>query len=120
MHRSILFRFTAAALLLLMLPGWAWGKRAVPAKVEPVVFEGVRYVAPNDKGRRAYIQAWDVKTEKKLWELTVFRNWIDPTSEEDVQHVYIKKLTVKDGVLVVTAENGKVYRVSLKERKVLK
>jgi len=26
----------------------------------------VRYGAPNDNGRRGDVQAWDIKTEKKL------------------------------------------------------
>jgi hypothetical protein len=110
---------SAILLFVLMLPGLALAKRGMPAKVEPVVFEGVRYVAPNDNGRRAYIHAWDVATEKKLWELTVFTNRIDPTLEEDVQWVFIKKLAVRNGLLLVTAENEKIYRVDLKKRAVI-
>jgi hypothetical protein len=107
-------------LVLVLLPSLVLAKRLAPAKVEPAVSEGIRYVAPNDNGRRAYIQAWDVKTGKKLWELTVFTNRIDPTLEEDVQWVFIKKLTVKEAVLVVTAENGTAHRVDLKKRALIK
>ena len=52
--------------LLLSLP-LASVKRAAPLKVEPVIHQGVRYIAPNDDGRRAYIEASDVQTNKKLW-----------------------------------------------------
>jgi hypothetical protein len=37
-----------------------------------VVYEGIRYVAPNDDGRRAYIEAQEIQTNRKLWDLTVF------------------------------------------------
>src|SRR6266513_2139642 len=100
------------------LPGLASAKRAASAKVEPVIYEGVRYVVPNDDGRRAYIEAWDVRTNKKLWDLTVFTNRIDPKLEEDVQWVFIKTLSAQDGTLIVTSERGKTYRVDLKTRAV--
>ena len=80
--------------------------------------QGVRYIAPNDDGRRAYIEARDVRTNKKLWDLTIFTNRIDPNLEEDVQHVFIKALRVQDGRLIVTPERGKTYRVDLKTRAV--
>jgi hypothetical protein len=63
----------------LFLPGLALAKRVAPAKVEPVIYQGVRYVAPNDDGRRGYTEAWDVQTNKKLWDLTIFTNRIDPS-----------------------------------------
>src|SRR5436190_5495381 len=107
MSRFVLI-FFAMALLLSTL---AFAKRAAPAKVEPVIHQGVRYIAPNDDGRRAYIEAWDVQTNKKLWDLTVFTNRIDPKLEEDIQHVFIKTLRVRDGMLIVTSERGQTYRV---------
>jgi hypothetical protein len=87
-----------------------------PAMIEPVIHEGVRYVAPNDDGRRAYIQAWDVKTNKKLWELTVFTNRTDPGLEEDVQWIFINKLIVRDSTLTVISERGRTYRIDLKTK----
>ena len=107
--------FFAVALLLTSL---AFAKRSAPAKIEPVVYQGVRYIAPNDDGRHAYIEAWDVQTNKKLWDLTIFVNRIDPKLEEDVQWVFIKALRVQDGTLIVTPERGKTYRVDLKTRAV--
>jgi len=104
----------AAALLLCS----ASAKRTAPVKVEPVIHETVRYVVPNDDGRRAYIQAWDIKTNKKLWELTVFTNRIDPKLEADVQSVFINKLTIRDEMLVVTSERGATYQVDLRTKAV--
>jgi hypothetical protein len=91
----------------------ALAKRTAPPKVEPVIHDGIRYVAPNDDGRRTYIQAWDVQTNRKLLELTVFTNRIEPRLEEDVQWVFINKLNVLDDTLLVTSERGKTYRIDL-------
>ena len=105
-------------LLTLLLPELAFAKRLAPVKVDPVIYEGVRYVAPNDDGRRGYIEAWNVGTNKKLWELTIFTNAIDPNLEEDVQWVFIKALTIHDGRLTVTTERGKTYQVDLKTKEI--
>jgi hypothetical protein len=107
--------FVAVALLL---PSLALAKRVAPAKVAPVIHQGVRYIAPNDDGHRAYIEARDVQTNKKLWDLTVFVNRIDPKREEDVQWVFIKALNIRDGALIVTSERDKIYRVDLKTKAV--
>src|SRR2546423_14647912 len=114
MSRFVLF-FVAVALFL---PNLMLAKRFAPEKVEPVIYKGIRYIAPNDDGRRAYIEAWDVQTNKKLWDLTIFTNRIDPTLEEDVQWVFIKALNIRDGALVVTSERDKIYRVDLKTKTV--
>ena len=114
MARFVLI-FVAVALLL---PSLALAKRVAPAKVEPVVYQGVRYIAPNDDGRRAYIEACDVQTDKKLWDLTVFVNRIDPKLEEDVPWVFIKALNIRDGALIVTSERDKIYRIDLKTKAV--
>jgi hypothetical protein len=114
MSRFVLI-FVAVALLL---PSLVLAKRVAPAKAEPVIYRGVRYVAPNDDARRAYIEAWDVQTNKKLWDLTIFTNRIDPTLEEDVQRVFIKALNIRDGALIVTSERDKIYRVDLKTKTV--
>jgi hypothetical protein len=112
MSRSVLI-FVAVALLL---PSSALAKRVAPGKVEPVVYQGVRYIAPNDDGRRVYIEARDVQTDKKLWDLTIFTNRIDPALEEDVQSIFIKALNIRDGALVVTSERDKIYQVDLKTK----
>ena len=114
MSRFVLFSVAVA----LLLPGLALAKRVAPAKVEPVIYQGVRYIAPNDDGRRAYVEAWDIQTNKRLWDLTIFMNRIDPTLEEDVQWVFIRALNIRDGALVVTSERDKIYQVDLKTKAV--
>jgi hypothetical protein len=107
-------RFTVVVFALMLFPCLALPKRPAPAPVEPIVYEGVRYTAPNDRG--GYIEAWDVHATQKLWDLMVFTNRIDPSLEEDVQWVFVKTLGVRDGSLIVTSERGDTYRVNLETR----
>ena len=104
---------TVVFLAMAVLTWPAGAKRSAPTEVEPVIHAGIRYVAPNDDGRRAYIEAWDVQTNKKLWDLTVFTNRIDPKLEEDVQWFFIDKLSVHDGMLIVKSERGTTYQIDL-------
>lgn len=106
-----------ASMLVVLSAPLAHAKRIPAPKVQPVVYERIRFVAPNDNGRRAYIQAWDTKTNL-LWSVTLFRNFINPLLEEDVQWVYIKALSVEDGKLVATDERGRSFSVDLKTRAV--
>jgi hypothetical protein len=111
-----MIRFTLVFSAMALIPCLAPAKRAAPPRVEPVIHDGIRYVAPNDDGRRGYVQAWDVETNKKLWELTVFTNRIEPRLEEDIQWVFIKSLSVGDGTLTVTSERGGIYQIDLKAK----
>ena len=85
-------RLAVINLLTVLLPQLASAKLLPSVKVDPVLYEVIRYVAPNDDGRRGYIVAWNVGTNKKLWELTAFINRIDPNLKEDVQWKFIKAL----------------------------
>jgi hypothetical protein len=108
--------FVPTLFLAVFLPGSISAKRIGPAAVGPVIHEGVRYVAPNGDGRRAYIEAWDVRSNKKLWDLTVFTNRIDPKLEEDVQWVFINTLSMRDHTLIVTSERGTTYQIDLQTK----
>lgn len=105
--------FVPTLFLTLFLACSMSAKRIAPAAVEPVIHENVRYVAPNDDGRRAYIEAWDVWTNKKLWDLTVFTKPIDPRLEEDVQWIFINTLSIRADTLIVTSEHGTIYEIDL-------
>lgn len=93
-------------------------KRAAPPVVDPVELNGVRYTAPNDEGDRGYIRAVDIKTGKTLWDLTVYKVRIDPLLEKDVQHVYIRKLRLAGGKLVVEDEANRTFTVNPAKRTV--
>jgi hypothetical protein len=111
-----MMRLSVILFVMVLLPCLAPAKRSSPPTVEPVIDDGIRYVTPNDDGRRAYVEAWDVQTNRKLWDLTVFTNTIDPKLEEDVQWVFINKLSVRDDILIATSERGKTYQVDLRTR----
>jgi hypothetical protein len=96
----------------------AYAKRTAAHKVEPVVYEGVHFTAPNDNGLRAYVQAWDAETGMKLWEVTVCRNFIKPWMEECVKQVFIKEMKIVNGKLIVLAERDRAYSVDSKTRAV--
>ena len=72
-------------LLTPLLPQLALAERIAPINVDPIIYEGICYVAANDDTRRGYIEAWNVETNKKLWELTIFINRIDRNLVEDAQ-----------------------------------
>jgi hypothetical protein len=111
-----MMRLALLVYVMAFLPCLATATRIAPAKVEPVVYEGIRYVAPNDDGRRVYIEAWDVQTNRKLWDLTVFTNRIDPKLEEDIQCVFISELSFRDGTLIVKSERRTTYQVDLRTK----
>jgi hypothetical protein len=114
------FIFLLLMLVSISVMNLAYAKRSQAAKVEPVVHEGVRYVAPSMDGRQAVVEAWDVAGGQKLWSVTVFKVSIQPLLEEDVQWVFISAMRVEGGSLVVSAEDGQVYHVDLKSRAVKK
>jgi hypothetical protein len=80
----------------------------------------VRFIAPNDNGRRAYVQAWDAKTDEKLWDITLFQNFIKPWREECLQWVFIKELRIVNQTLIARDEHDRFYCVDLKTRAVKK
>jgi hypothetical protein len=88
--------------------------RASAPVVAPLIHNGVRYEAPNTYGRTAYLEAWDETSGKQLWKTAVFRNWINPLLEEDVQWVYIESLQIRDGKVLVTDERGRQYSIDAK------
>jgi len=57
---------TAAFFMVTLLPSLIFAKRIAPAKVESGIHEGIQYVAPNDDGRRGYIEVWDVQLNRRL------------------------------------------------------
>ena len=112
--------FALSALLVIFAPALALAKRAAAPAVPPVVHEGMRYVAPNDNGREARIQAWDPKTNQLAWEVTVFTVPINPALEADVQWDFIQRLFVNGGKLIIVAEGDRAYSLDLETRAIEK
>lgn len=99
----------AVAALGFLSPASAYAKRKAPTPVAPVVWQGVEYRAPLDVEHMGRVQAFDLPSGRKLWETTVYHVWIDPLLEEDVQWVFVKRLQMQNGKLMVTNEHGKTY-----------
>jgi hypothetical protein len=107
------------ALLLLLGTPSALAKHLAPERIEPVIHEGVRYVVPNDKGLRAYVEAWDVLSGRRLWTKTIFRHWyMPPFGTECVHYEYITAITLKGGQLLVASERGREYTLDVRTRAV--
>lgn len=95
--------------------------RLAPKEVEPVIYNGVKYVAPHWgyeygwKQNGGYVQAWDIKTGKKLWEKRIYEVKYDPQLEKDVQDVFITSLSIEDGKLVVINERNKKFKIDVSD-----
>lgn len=104
----------------LFLPVTVLAKRIPAPVVEPVVHEGIRYTVPNDKGTVGYVVAWDVASGRQLWRKTIFRKWLCPCLEHDVQWVFIKQMRLDGERLLLVTERDKAYSLDLKTRRVKK
>ena len=105
---------------LFMVPAVVLAKRIPAPVVAPIVYQGVRYTVPNDKGTKAYVVASDAITGKELWKETIFRKCICPCVEHDVQWVFIKQMRLDGERLIFVSERGKSYSLDLETRKVKK
>lgn len=111
---SIMHLFVVIVFFLAVLaPAAAYAKRGPKPKVDPVDYQGVRYM-PHGDGRTQYVQASDIKTGKTLWDVAVFSTTIIPLLEEDVQWVFIKQMFIDDARLIVVAEDDRAYTLDLK------
>ncbi len=107
------------AMLVLLAPA-AFAKRAAPVEVTPVTNAGIEYRAPSGVEKMGVVEAWDKATDKMVWEKKVYEVSIDPNLEKDVQHVFITKMKIDAGKLIVTNEKDDRYSIDLKTQEVTK
>ena len=105
--RKFLTKTFLAALVGLVLASNCEAKRLPPVEVNPVEKDGIQYRAPNweTEGRKqngGYVEAWDLKRNKRLWRLLVYKTRVNPEKERDVQDVFITSLTFRGNELDVT------------------
>lgn len=114
-----------ALIVLLLISGFCFAKRAAPKDVEPVVDHGVKYLAPHvtagyikahgyPKCSVGCVEAWSVKSGKLLWRVQVYEIKYDEKLEKDVQDNFITALQIKDGNLIVETEHGEKFVVNIK------
>src|SRR6266849_8775500 len=105
------------ACLFLMAPFLVCARHGSPPPIEPVIHDHVQYIVPNDKGLRAYVEARDVQTGRKLWTKTIFRHWyIPPFGTECMRYEYLTSMILGTNQLVLTSERGRVYALDLHTR----
>jgi len=108
-----------ATLVLLAMPFVAFGKHPAPPQVGAVTNNGVRYVVPNDKGLRAYVEAWDVQTGRKLWAKTIVRHYyIPPFGTECMHFEYLKSMRLQDDTLILISDRGRTFSLDTRTRAV--
>ena len=118
MSRAILVGALIAASIA---PAWARPKKkhTAPKTVE-VMHEGVRYkaahrlTASGDKATNAaYVEAWDAKSNKKLWEALLYEN---EASEAD--NALMTSMKVDGDKLVVKNRRKETFEVDLASHQV--
>ena len=98
-----------AICFFLTLCGLAWAKRPDPALVTPVQIGGLEFAAPNQNGRKGIIRITEISTGISK-DVVVYKNFIWPLLEEDVQWDFVKRLAVSDaGFLIIETEDGRKF-----------
>jgi len=78
-----------------------------------VVYKVPHFGAFHDKNQNGgFVQAWDAKTKKLLWDRMVYRTIYD-RGETDVQDVFITKIRVIRDKLLVTNEADERFEMDL-------
>lgn len=97
---------------IFFFPLSAPAKRAAAPVVKPIVSGGTRFEAPNASGFEGKVVAIREADGKILWEAKVFEIEVKPELEKDVQAVFITKMAIEKGELVVTDERGIQYHLN--------
>lgn len=111
--KKLLFLILSLVVSSLLLGGIADAKRIPAPKVTPIAYQGLVFHAPNIVGRFGVVEAWNHKTNRKVWEEESYKVIINPLMEADVQWVFISSLSIDDGKLVITNEKGKKFIVAI-------
>ncbi|MBX3027169.1 hypothetical protein KF840_19895 [bacterium] len=109
---------TVISLAAIVVATAAVAKHAPPPVIEPAIYQGAHIVVPNDDGTRGYIEAYGEATGRKLWDLTIYRVWTWPFTEEDVQWIFIRSMVLEGNSLVITDEHSRMFCVDLETRTV--
>ena len=110
----------AILLCFLSITPLAWSKRGAVPIVEPVICQSLKYSSPNNDGIREYVEVWDIRSKKKISEVTIFTNSIQLGLEVDVQWTFIAKLECEKGNLRITDERGRQFLMHLVTKQIQK
>ncbi len=118
-------KITIIFLICVFLIPSAFAKRSPPIDVTPVIYNHIKYIAPhwgifNKRPQNGgYIEAWDLKTGKLLWELKLYTIEYDKNLEQDVQDIFITKIEINGNSLIIWNEAKDKFDVDLNTRKVI-
>ena len=102
----------ALVIATFLMQGEVSAARLAPKPVPPLLYAGMEYRAPHE--RMGHVEAWDIRTGKRLWENKVYSIWVPPWgAREDSEYVFITGLHVEGSKLIVTNEAGREYKVDL-------
>lgn len=93
-------------------------KRGPAPRIEPLTKDGIRFVVPNDDGRRGYVRAEEAESGKVLWETTLYRVKVSSRLEEDVQWVFIAQAKLDGRTLLLVDERQRTYALDIEKKTV--
>ncbi len=96
---------------LSVLPAFA-RKKMIP-EAKPITYKGIRF-QPHFYTDAGVIEAFDVDTNKRVWEKKVFEVKVNPHEEWDNQWIVITALQITDdGQLQVADGKGRHYKITI-------
>lgn len=102
-------------------------KRVPPNVIKPIIIDNMRIEVIHWGKKRGleqnggYIVAFDKKTEKELWVLKVYNVKYDLKMEEDVQDIFIEKIskTFFTKKIKIIDENGTEYLIDPETKEIV-
>ena len=110
--KKVIFLTVIIGIISFLFCGLSEAKRVPPKNVRPMVYKGIKFIAPG-MGKMGYVEARDIETNKKIWEKKVYNVIYNPLLEGDVQDIFISSLSIEDGKLAVVNEKGKKYIIDI-------
>lgn len=114
--------FISILFSILLFCNTAEALRKIP-EVKPLIYYNIRYTANIDT-----IEAWDIRSDAKLWELQVYKRseFYRQKIKDELNEVepdlwiYIDSLRIEEGNLIVGNEAGDEYVVDLQTKEARK
>lgn len=84
---------------------------SAPKKVKPVIFNNIKYTAPNDK--MGFVVARNAQTDSVLWQKRIYKIDYNNAIEIDVQDDFIESLQIRKDSLIIHTEHKKIFSLKL-------
>lgn len=111
--------FAILLLLLLIFSAGVEAKKKRAQAVKPLISSGISFnltTEVNEKGLDVWLSATvSGKNSDKPFHKMVYRISFDPRMENDVQAIYPVNMKIRNGVIRVMDERGKIFKVSVVE-----